>query len=261
MPLFVADFLQDTSHLSTLESGAYLLLLMGAWTRGAELPDDDMTLARLARLSSAKWRSIRGTLAPFFLIGNGKWIQKRLASEYAHACEVSAKRQAIGSAGGRKSAAKRQAIGQAIGVATVQQTAKQTSKQNPTPPPPPLQPPTVSSKPSGEKTEARVRAKPPSPTPLPADFAISDRVKAWAEEKGHDRLQERFEWFVSYVRASGKRYVDWDDAFMNSVRGNWAKLPERTSARGSRLSAVGQQTAANLAAWKRREEERDAEGS
>ena len=49
IPLFVADYLADTSHLSTLEHGAYLLLIMNYWQRGESLPCGDMQLARIAR--------------------------------------------------------------------------------------------------------------------------------------------------------------------------------------------------------------------
>src|SRR5690606_32351708 len=56
---------------------------------------------------------------------------------------------------------------------------------------------------------------------LPADFGISDRVARWAEERGHESLEAHLEYFVGYAKASGKKYVDWDEAFMNAIRGNW----------------------------------------
>src|SRR5438132_6602197 len=54
-------------------------------------------------------------------------------------------------------------------------------------------------------------------TPLPPDFKISDRVQTWAADKGYTQLIERLEHFIGYVRANGKTYADWDDAFMNSI--------------------------------------------
>lgn len=59
---------------------------------------------------------------------------------------------------------------------------------------------------------------------LPENFGISDRVRQWAEEKGHGRLQERLDHFVGTAKAKGYRYVDWDQAFMNAIRDDWAKL-------------------------------------
>lgn len=61
--------------------------------------------------------------------------------------------------------------------------------------------------------------------PLPADFAISDRVRKWATEKGYTRLEERFEHFVGKAKANGYTYADWDEGFMGAIRDDWAKLP------------------------------------
>lgn len=60
--------------------------------------------------------------------------------------------------------------------------------------------------------------------PLPADFALSERVTRWAGEKGHSRLPERFEHFVSAAKAKGYEYADWDEALMAAIRDDWAKF-------------------------------------
>lgn len=59
---------------------------------------------------------------------------------------------------------------------------------------------------------------------MPAGFSLSDRVKAWASGKGFDRLDEHLEAFKAKVAANGYTYADWDAAFMEAIRGDWAKL-------------------------------------
>lgn len=66
-------------------------------------------------------------------------------------------------------------------------------------------------------------------TPIPENFSISDRVSAWATAKGHNRLEERLEHFVSRCKMAGYQYVDWDEAFMTAIRDDWAKLPAPTA--------------------------------
>jgi hypothetical protein len=75
----------------------------------------------------------------------------------------------------------------------------------------------------GEKPRAR-KSRKSAETDMPDDFDISERVARWATEKGHTRLREHLEAFKSKVRAKGYRYVDWDEAFMNAIRGDWAQL-------------------------------------
>ncbi|MDE1999578.1 MAG: hypothetical protein KGI52_11680 [Burkholderiales bacterium] len=64
----------------------------------------------------------------------------------------------------------------------------------------------------------------PTPTPMPDGFDVSDRVKAWAKEKGYENLYGHLEAFKAKVNAKGYRYVDWDSAFMEAIREDWAKL-------------------------------------
>lgn len=83
MPLYIGDYLRDTRRLSTLEHGAYLLLIMEYWQQGG-LPDDDAQLARIACLSPSEWKSVRPTISSFFRNG---WNHERIERELAQARE------------------------------------------------------------------------------------------------------------------------------------------------------------------------------
>lgn len=90
MPLYIADYLRDTSHLRALESGAYLHLIMAYWANG-KLPNDDKQLATIAKVTDREWKSIKPTVAGFF--GPDWSSHKRIDKEIAHAAEVSNKRK------------------------------------------------------------------------------------------------------------------------------------------------------------------------
>jgi hypothetical protein len=62
---------------------------------------------------------------------------------------------------------------------------------------------------------------------LPANFSISDRVIDWAKEKGFTDLQAHFDNFVLAAKAKNYKYTDWDSAFMNAVRKNWAGIQKK----------------------------------
>jgi uncharacterized protein YdaU (DUF1376 family) len=85
MPLYVGDYLRDTSRLSTIQHGAYLLLICDYWVNGP-LPDDDALLAAIVRAPLAEWqRHIRPRIAPFFKVLEGRWQHKRIDAELAKA--------------------------------------------------------------------------------------------------------------------------------------------------------------------------------
>lgn len=75
----------------------------------------------------------------------------------------------------------------------------------------------------------RARRAVPKKTAIPDCFALSDRVRQWAEAKGVERLDEHLEAFVTACKARGYTYADWDAAFMTAVRDDWAKLGAKTA--------------------------------
>ena len=76
--------------------------------------------------------------------------------------------------------------------------------------------------------KARKRASTrPVKTAYPEGFAISDRVAAWAQKNGFDRLDEHLQAFARKCAANGYTYADWDSALMEAIREDWAKLRGR----------------------------------
>ena len=94
--LYVADYLADTTHLSTTQHGAYLLLIMRYWQHGG-LPDDDEQLARIVGLSLADWRRNRAAIRGFFKRG---WKHPRVEQEIADAKAAYERRSRAGRKGG-----------------------------------------------------------------------------------------------------------------------------------------------------------------
>jgi uncharacterized protein YdaU (DUF1376 family) len=90
MPLYIGDYLADTSRLTTEQHGAYLLLLMDYW-RSGRLPDNDQVLAQITKLSPDAWSNARAMLEQFFSIEGGSWIHKRVEQELAQAVDNKAK--------------------------------------------------------------------------------------------------------------------------------------------------------------------------
>ena len=94
MPLFVADYLADTAHLSAAEHGAYLLLIMNYWQRRKPLPNDDRKLARIVRMTDDEWADARGNISEFFQISDDGWAHARIENEINIADGKSAKAKA-----------------------------------------------------------------------------------------------------------------------------------------------------------------------
>ena len=88
-PFYIADYLSKTLRLTTLQHGAYLLLIIEYYQRG-KLPTDDASLALIAGLSAKEWAANRAALAKYF---KADWTHDRCDEELARAESISQKRK------------------------------------------------------------------------------------------------------------------------------------------------------------------------
>lgn len=101
MPLYIKDYYGDTSHLTTEQHGAYMLMIMAAWSRGGPLPTDDGQLAAICRLPRATWNKHRSVLLQFFTVKAGELTHKRINEELERAAHNIEQARANGRKGGR----------------------------------------------------------------------------------------------------------------------------------------------------------------
>jgi uncharacterized protein YdaU (DUF1376 family) len=92
-PLYVADFLADTTNLSYGEVGAYMLLLMHHW-KHRELPNDDQALRRIARVPPPHWERVKKAVMPFFSVTPTSITNTRMLAEITKADDLSNKNKA-----------------------------------------------------------------------------------------------------------------------------------------------------------------------
>lgn len=109
MAFHPGDYLADTAHLSTLEHGAYLLLIMNYWQRGEPLPADEKKLRGIARLTAEEWDAVREAILEFFTVQGGVLRHKRIDNELERSRAKSDKARASAerSHSGRRANAKR----------------------------------------------------------------------------------------------------------------------------------------------------------
>lgn len=106
LPLWTDAYLGDTRHLSTVQHGAYLLLLMVMWRNGGHLPNDEKLLARTAGMSLDKWRKASPEVLAFFEVEGSTITQKRLKLELEKSLGLVQKRATAGRTGGQAKALK-----------------------------------------------------------------------------------------------------------------------------------------------------------
>lgn len=145
MPLYIGDYLRDTHHLTTLEHGAYLLLIMHYWQKGA-LPDDLGQLSRICGIERRNFPRTWEKLSYFFELrtlepnlaqaseANAKqmltkcWFHKRIDDELKKADSIKEKRALAGFKGGKASRGKNN-LSRFVDQAIAKQTGGQSHKK------------------------------------------------------------------------------------------------------------------------------------
>lgn len=144
LPLFTGDYQRDTLHLSMLEHGAYLKLLMYCWDQQGPAPDDDRKLAGICNArSKEEVTAVRAILEEFFVLMDDGWYNKRLVQELDKARATSE----MAHARGRMSAeARRQKYGTAQPGKPFESLSKASQKASESLPNPPSPSPSLKEK-------------------------------------------------------------------------------------------------------------------
>ena len=107
MPLYTGDYMRDTQHLSLLEHGAYLKLLMHCWDQSGPAPLDERRLSGICNArSKEEITAVYCVLQEFFVKMDDGWYNTRLMRELQKSNAISQNRAEAGRIGGLARAAK-----------------------------------------------------------------------------------------------------------------------------------------------------------
>lgn len=76
----IGDYLADTMHLTALQHGIYILLIMHYFKRG-ELPPDEASLARIAKVTVPNWKRASGPVMALFHVEKDVLRHRRIDAE------------------------------------------------------------------------------------------------------------------------------------------------------------------------------------
>lgn len=210
MKFYAADYLADTAHLTTLEHGAYLLLILTYWQTGKPLPNDHKKLARICRMRPEKFKLIANSVLSFFKLvshdGESVLIHKRIDEELVKF----RKKSDAARVAGQSSAKKR--WGEKV------TDVKQTFNENIT-----------DVKQNGNHTDTDIDIKEIPTTNVvvtkkkvcvswPEDFCVTDHHRELAAKNDWPNPDDEFEAFKDFHVSKGNRFADWDRAFYTWLR-------------------------------------------
>lgn len=217
MPMFWDAYLADTTHLSTEEHGAYLLLLAAMWRRNGWVPDDDRDNARILGLTVAKWKRTKARLEPFLLFEDGQISQKNLLKIWENTQEKIDKNRENGAKGGRPKSRENSNLAKPNG-----SVSDNPNKTIPEPEPEPYKKPP---NPQNGGTDLFSAEEDPPPKPKPIDILSEVIPKGLAE----DFIEHRKSLKKPLTDLAAKRIVSELRTFSNpaasidaSIRNGWA---------------------------------------
>jgi len=204
MPLLVDKYLGDTTHLTTEQHGAYLLLLLSCWKRDGRLPADDIQLANIAHLPLAKWRQHGPILLEFFDHEDGYLTQKRLTAELARAKANVEQRSQAGKASAEKRKLAREGNDRSTAVGTSDATEGQREAQRNRKPIP------IPSSPTSKKVSKASPSHPPGGGRFP---------EFWQAWPNNERKQDKKACLARWVRDGLDELADTILADVRTKRG------------------------------------------
>jgi len=214
MPMYWGDYQKKTSHLSTIEHGAYMLLIGHYWINGS-LPESDDRLARICRLTLKDWLKIKDIISDFFYDG---WKHKRIEEEM----EISLQN----SNNAREKARKRWGNNDA---AAMPQHCRSNAVASPQHMPSICPSPSPSPSPS-------VGGDVATPTPrksarrLPPDWTLPDDYRKAALEKGLSETE---------ISNQAERMLNWSLSSKNGAKLDWYRTWLNWIADAPRLGSTG----------------------
>jgi uncharacterized protein YdaU (DUF1376 family) len=210
-PIGIADYLADTQHLSTIQHGAYLLLMMTMRRHGAWLPNDETKLARICKMSVAKWRQIAPDIMALLIEKDGKITQKRVLADVEKQMKAVTQNRINGAAGGHAKALKNKDVDLATAKAAPAQ--RQPASDSPLT--------HLKNNIDESQVKKKVRAKSDKGERLPSDWVPKETHYAKGAEFGFDRRRVDFfaermrNWAGANAHRAVARKSNWDQAFHN----------------------------------------------
>ena len=248
MPLYCADYLADTAHLTAAESGAYLHLIMHYWLKGG-LPKDDAQLARIAKMKPREWAEARSTIVSFF---KDDWRHDRIERELKDAAEAYDRRAKAGRKGGIAKAMLEQSSGNEVAGhkqsqphSSIEETSSLRSDVT-----------RASASPPSEPQKPRT-SKPPRRHPNPVDAferwyaEYPNKVGRAAAEKAFAKIQAQDDVAFEQLLAGLERYRrtkpadrEWCNPSTWLNQGRWCDEAQAIRGRREACSAITRSTSA-----------------
>lgn len=242
MPLYIADYLADTNRLTTLQHGAYMLLIMDYWRNGV-IPDDDSILAQITKMHPDAWSIARAVLEKFFSIENGSWVHGRIDEEIAKAGVNSQKAhdRAVKAAAARWDKENAASNAPSIPEALPEDVLEECPSPSPSPSPTESTTPTPGKSKDLPAPSAQAVSK--KGTALPADWKLSKEWGEWA-------LSEKPNWTADDVRRVAADFKDHWLANANQAKSKkadwlaawrkWVRSPLNETKNGAQFKTSGQ---------------------
>lgn len=219
--LYVGDYLADTTHLTTEQHGAYLLILFALWRRGGWLPNQERVLCKVTGLTLKKWRATSAPVMALLDVEGDQITQRRLLLELEKASVKSKQASGAGKASAEAKALKKQQQGSTdVAVPLQRNDNEKGGNQNQNQSHKEVSKSLVSAAPPPSKAKATKGSRWPKGQSVPDAWIELARKRLTDLERPVPDLRLEAEKFVSYWTAqSGQRglKLDWGQTFYNWV--------------------------------------------